>query len=286
MISIHSLHTEGDDVPIPRAYGKIDFNPLPPHGGRQTARHGPMRNTTFQSTPSTRRETVATCKAFDLHDHFNPLPPHGGRLTGKRPVSQTASFQSTPSTRRETSRRHAVSSRLTYFNPLPPHGGRRIPASNRVDMDSISIHSLHTEGDCTSCPDNRSISIISIHSLHTEGDRSLFRRTVGKAVISIHSLHTEGDERLESIFPSLGNFNPLPPHGGRRSPSNCDIAQWIFQSTPSTRRETNENQFTGEFLAFQSTPSTRRETIDLTAEDLHWYISIHSLHTEGDNSFC
>ena len=125
-ISIHSLHTEGDRRVLEAGYRKTqNFNPLPPHGGRlrilelylhssyisihslhtegDRSRYLTMpESKTFQSTPSTRRETrdaVGYCKQqhisiHSLHtegdctlrayhhfpNHFNPLPPHGGRL--------------------------------------------------------------------------------------------------------------------------------------------------------------------------------------------------------------
>ena len=79
--------------------------------------------------------------------------------------------------------------------------------------------------------------LISIHSLHTEGDAlSWFGSIEGD--ISIHSLHTEGD---------IWAFHTL-------------LLTNIFQSTPSTRRETNQTVRVG----------------------LYQFISIHSLHTEGD----
>ena len=124
--------------------------------------------------------------------------------------------------------------------------------------------------------------------------------------ISIHSLRMEGDTRISIPYLANGHFNPLPPHGGRhstvvlpaprsaisihslrmegdRSPSNCDIAQWIFQSTPSAWRETvhfltscaaprhfnplpphggrlDLSCHPPSFKLFQSTPSAWRET--------------------------
>ena len=78
------------------------FNPLPPHGGRRgcgTSISG-FRNISihslhtegdkrrmqagriasiFQSTPSTRRETIFKCRRNVVITYFNPLPPHGGR---------------------------------------------------------------------------------------------------------------------------------------------------------------------------------------------------------------
>ena len=81
---------------------------------------------------------------------------------------------------------------------------------------------------------------ISIHSLHTEGDFT-DREYMYFNCISIHSLHTEGD--------SL----PLS------SLSMCIK----FQSTPSTRRETQYFCTRPQRGSFQSTPSTRRETAKL-----------------------
>ena len=57
---------------------------------------------------------------------------------------------------------------------------------------------------------------ISIHSLHTEGDILDQCHAVRIIFISIHSLHTEGD----------------------RPPSRSIFSDPVFQSTPSTRRET------------------------------------------------
>ena len=55
---------------------------------------------------------------------------------------------------------------------------------------------------------------ISIHSLRMEGDEAL--SPLGeKFGISIHSLRMEGDAFILTGEKQNGNFNPLPPHGGR-----------------------------------------------------------------------
>ena len=79
---------------------------------------------------------------------------------------------------------------------------------------------------------------ISIHSLHTEGDLLCSWHCIDRTNISIHSLHTEGDVSGYSLA----------------------VVAYSFQSTPSTRRETN----------------------DLAESEHDNEISIHSLHTEGD----
>ena len=103
---------------------KEDFNPLPPHGGRRPPICNIFSDPVFQSTPSTRRETYWI--SVTLLESF--------------------SFQSTPSTRRETPS-HLLAVLCDDFNPLPPHGGRPTAQPQHFFRSSISIHSLHTEGD-------------------------------------------------------------------------------------------------------------------------------------------
>ena len=122
------------------------FNPLPPHGGRHRFFRRIFPQAAFQSTPSTRRETLRNRDLPRPGIHFNPLPPHGGRHAIPKPSVKESTFQSTPSTRRETCRvLESVSGKWisihslhtegdmtdlftpsprSYFNPLPPHGGR------------------------------------------------------------------------------------------------------------------------------------------------------------------
>ena len=102
-----------------------DFNPLPPHGGRQGKSMTPKCLSIFQSTPSAWRETICWWRnlrkgCISIHSlrmegdstiggcgrserYFNPLPPHGGRLLFDVPCYL-----------------------CLHFNPLPPHGGRRL----------------------------------------------------------------------------------------------------------------------------------------------------------------
>ena len=101
--------------------------------------------------------------------------------------------------------------------------------------------------------------------------------------ISIHSLYAEGDIDRVLLVLFYSYFNPLPLRRGRRLVSFKCSASSIFQSTPSTQRETNIFTFRistsvnfnplplrrGRHLTrcsrstsirFQSTPSTQRET--------------------------
>ena len=170
-ISIHSLHTEGDL--LTGGEGKRIFS--------------------FQSTPSTRRETVRHVLVCAAGCDFNPLPPHGGRRPPAPLWGATEKFQSTPSVWRET-----------------VYG-----ISGNVDLN-ISIHSLRMEGDDITFL-HFDVQSISIHSLRMEGDVAEsvhFDRR--KTFQSTPSVWRETDRQAAAFFP-IRYFNPLPPYGGRQS---------------------------------------------------------------------
>ena len=80
--------------------------------------------------------------------------------------------------------------------------------------------------------------------------------------ISIHSLRMEGDADAEAEARGEGDFNPLPPYGGRHFPEQKQDSNGVFQSTPSVWR--------GQQYA----------ALVLVSAD----ISIHSLRMEGDRA--
>ena len=57
-ISIHSLRVEGDMETSLQTWDYLDFNPLPPCGGRPRPAEGVELKNKFQSTPSVWRETA------------------------------------------------------------------------------------------------------------------------------------------------------------------------------------------------------------------------------------
>ena len=156
-------------------------------------------------------------------------------------ATHRVSFQSTPSAWRETItpdyffRRFYISihslrmegdqclcvktERSKHFNPLPPHGGRRSYFSVRFHISSKFQSTPSAWRETNDCFFFCVRIDISIHSLRMEGDMffTQFRYFSG---ISIHSLRMEGD--LVCVFQhgERGDFNPLPPHGGRPSPEN------------------------------------------------------------------
>ncbi len=145
-ISIHSPHAEGDGGRPTVSSTTVDFNPLPPCGGRPSS-----------GVPGSSRT------------YFNPLPPCGGRhrfLAGKiwedaisihSPHAEgdlalmasftfVSRFQSTPPMRRET--RIGMSLiRKAKFQSTPPMRRETARLNNLEELQEISIHSPHAEGD-------------------------------------------------------------------------------------------------------------------------------------------
>ena len=79
------------------------------------------------------------------------------------------------------------------------------------------------------------------------------------------------------------HFNPLPPCGGRRGLDYHAAHRIRFQSTPSVWRETLPfKKLLASAFSFQSTPSVWRETRCGKGNAAGHAISIHSLRVEGD----
>ena len=284
------------------------FNPLPPRGGRpgrdlQADRrlwisiHSLLAEgdadqslclsagTSFQSTPSSRRETQLGRPRPPVQSNFNPLPPRGGRH------GVTYHIEGRPD-----------------FNPLPPRGGRRGGAAVYMALPNISIHSLLAEGD-KNRQSRITIERISIHSLLAEGDQSsphpgfclqYFNplpprggrrasaggRTRRLAFQSTPSSRRETYSAAASDLADL-HFNPLPPRGGRRGfagdGAGADEIS-IHSLLAEGDRLCNAKMCKG--IEFQSTPSSRRETISVKDRLPEPNISIHSLLAEGDTCHC
>ena len=215
IISIHSLRMEGDIHTHIMHYKLIYFNPLPPHGGRPVSGLKNQMQILFQSTPSAWRETVYT-RVYRQADsifqstpsawretintgyrnmtgkNFNPLPPHGGR-----PEENAQAYSD------------------MHFNPLPPHGGRPTTGAQCCPL-RIFQSTPSAWRETHRCRNHTFSSPISIHSLRMEGDASVCKSFLS-VYISIHSLRMEGDRVQAHRGTGRCHFNPLPPHGGRRS---------------------------------------------------------------------
>ena len=163
--------------------------------------------------------------------------PSAWRETIRRDIAANdIPFQSTPSAWRETSVGGVRERGSLYFNPLPPRGGRQ---------HSVRVH--------------KPLLCISIHSLRVEGDRRSSYPAV-MCLISIHSLRMEGDKSDAASVFVLGNFNPLPPRGGRLISGNYFVTILHFNPLPPR----------GGRRPRAGTGSLARA------------ISIHSLRVEGD----
>ena len=100
-ISIHSLRVEGDTDLLAMLKVDLDFNPLPPCGGRLcSSRSSRCKSSNFNPLPPCGGRRDQSARA-NRRRHFNPLPPCGGRP--------------------DPLRRGAADGN---FNPLPPCGGR------------------------------------------------------------------------------------------------------------------------------------------------------------------
>ena len=101
-ISIHALREEGDFLPVYFVLDRYNFYPRPPRGGRHPARHRPVAQQRFLSTPSARRATSISMSFAKAFLHFYPRPPRGGRPKTTQGRGHRHKFLSTPSARRAT----------------------------------------------------------------------------------------------------------------------------------------------------------------------------------------
>ena len=193
---------------------QLYFNPLPPHGGRPSSASVNFRSMSFQSTPSTRRETTndgrsRSDKRFQSTpstrretwnldtgqasiDHFNPLPPHGGRPVDN--VEHPAHY--------------------TNFNPLPPHGGRRAFTFNFSIVETFqSTPSTRRETLLTLSRDDAFL----FQSTPSTRRETLSKNSFALIIIFQSTPSTRRETQVLCILaPRCEHFNPLPPHGGRR----------------------------------------------------------------------
>ena len=302
-ISIHSLHTEGDGNthlrnilpvhfnPLPPHGGRLrrtgiqnraeHFNPLPPHGGRLRGEGVRLWTGQFQSTPSTRRETVRQpLRYIPAAISIHSLRMEGDGICNAHCLF-AAVFQSTPSAWRETEwistgEAHLIISihslrmegdrfdaayhlQFAYFNPLPPHGGRPFHSGHHRIHTGISIHSLRMEGDVETVSGGAAGRLFQ--STPSAWRETALARVIYPPPISIHSLRMEGDREISRIVIRSRYFNPLPPHGGRQRNDFSDIyhSHISIHSLRMEGDQGNSADYRG-IMEFQSTPSAWRET--------------------------
>ena len=168
----------------------------------------------FQSTPSTQRETGRAiqgrvCSRISIHSLYaegDAICPN--RMSNPSNISIHSLYAEGDS---------ALSYCLivcVYFNPLPLRRGRQLAYCQLAIPDTFQS-TPSTQRETKFVVYGWNDIFISIHSLYAEGDRKIYVYAFEKT-ISIHSLYAEGDSLTVSIF------------------DRC----FLFQSTPSTQRET------------------------------------------------
>ena len=117
-----------------------------------------------------------------------------------------------------------------------------------------------------------------------EGDRIAQLETdLAKAFQSTPSAWRETHQVLV-LFCRQFHFNPLPPHGGRRTAGRLKNALKSFQSTPSAWRETFFSSNNGCYsIHFNPLPPHGGRLQILACNWEIQFISIHSLRMEGDS---
>ena len=214
----------------------------------------------FLSTPSARRATFVVHCQGSLDFDFYPRPPRGGRRLQEIDARKKArKFLSTPSARRATYIEYVLLKHL-----------------------EISIHALREEGDRSTLRRMQDRQKISIHALREEGDLDAACGCGDARNISIHALREEGDPRFGRTPPSMCNFYPRPPRGGRRgSPASLGGTENFYPRPPrgGRRRRNQHPHRTGQIsIHALREEGDRSQNTRFTAK----CISIHALREEGD----
>ena len=146
----------------------------------------------------------------------------------------------------------------SYFNPLPPCGGRPSKSTKRSSLCGFqSTPSVWRE---------TSLYIV-ITSLHA---------------ISIHSLRVEGDMVPVILPPERGNFNPLPPCGGRHGISAPCGRHKNFNPLPPCGGRLKKAFDESRKSDFNPLPPCGGRLMEQGTTG-QGAISIHSLRVEGDS---
>ena len=127
------------------------------------------------------------------------------------------------------------------FNPRPPRGGRLI--SFEGPLQCYTFQSTPPARGATAwwpgiCPISWKISI---HAPREGGD--LISRTLEPEIGNFNPRPPRGGRRTGDAHANrdVWNFNPRPPRGGRPPSQGITTIRWIFQSTPPARGATSTN---------------------------------------------
>ena len=144
VISIHSLRVEGDGGGVARLVSRLNFNPLPPRGGRRIKKCEFCRFLHI-SIHSLRVEgDVADVVLAENVKRFQSTPSAWRETYNAQEYDKWFAFQSTPSAWRETTVSFLRRVCEQYFNPLPPRGGRR--EQNSASVIGVNFNPLPPRG--------------------------------------------------------------------------------------------------------------------------------------------
>ena len=117
-----------------------------------------------------------------------------------------------------------------YFNPRPPHGGR-LQRSYKAIAHREFQSTPPTRGATKPRPEQHYRVCISIHAPHTGGDRTALG--VDRFIGNFNPRPPHGGRRgSRPCLEQIRDFNPRPPHGGRLSNSCCFRYVYYFNPRP------------------------------------------------------
>ena len=242
-------------------------------------------------------------------NYFYPRPPCGGRRRALWHVRLPDAI-SIHALRVEGDLRDGFHTPLNQnFYPRPPCGGRPDPTAGGAH-GHIEFLSTPSVWRATHCPSSasgrtsrflstpsvwratacRSLMVcamsISIHALRVEGDGQVEYREGTAYYISIHALRVEGDKHCPEEWTSDHHFYPRPPCGGRPLTVSNAMKVFLFLSTPSVWRATDNGRIlSADYLISIHALRVEGDPSLLYVRQPKALISIHALRVEGDDQF-
>ena len=148
---------------------------------------------------------------------------------------------------------------IDYFNPLPLRRGRQYEDNEDVTETGISIHSLYAEGDFMIRLDL--VTGMDFNPLPLRRGRPIYLHSMCLNYQFQSTPSTQRETpRISEFCNTFNNFNPLPLRRGRLYLAWFHARYFYFNPLPLRRGRPNSSKSVLESSIFQSTPSTQRET--------------------------
>ena len=256
-ISIHSPRMGRDERYIAARVLASNFNPLSPHGERLMLSRCLRRKGLFQSTLPAWGETATLGSCSGRGRDFNPLSPHGERPDPAcRDCPARISIHSPRMGRDDAVKMLAAQGFISIHSPrMGRDAGAGKTGGGAGDFNPLSPHG-----------ERLAVQIVLHHrrqfqsTLPAWGETQNGRGFPRPLLISIHSPRMGRDpgERPPPSAPTY--FNPLSPHGERRSNGSMRRQWQKFQSTLPAWGETVDDVAIFGTRIFQSTLPAWGET--------------------------